>query len=71
MKVSVPCSEGSNFHLLLVGEQLFQVVDDDDGLLGVEEGRASLLALVFADDAVKDHRKALFGQTVPPVGPIN
>lgn len=52
-------------NLLLVAEQLFHVVGDDGDLLGVEVGRASLLSLVAAVDAVEDDGTALLRQELP------
>ena len=56
---------GVRQNLLLVAEQLFHVVGDDGDLLGVEVGRASLLSLVAAVDAVEDDGTALLRQELP------
>ena len=52
-------------YLLLVREQLFEVVDNDHGLLGVEERRASLLALVFTDNSMENHRETGLRKAFP------
>jgi len=51
--------------LLLVGEELFDVLDDDGGLLRVEVGRTSSLSAVGPDDAVENERKSGRRQVFP------
>ena len=53
------------FNLLLVGQKFVDVIDDDDGLLWVEEGRTPLLAFVCTVDTVEDDWETLLGQVLP------
>jgi hypothetical protein len=50
---------------LLLGEELFDVLDDDGGLLRVEVGRTSILSAVGPDDAVENERKSGLRQVFP------
>ena len=50
---------------MLVGQKFVDVIDDDDGLFWVEEGRTPLLAFVGAVDTVEDDWETLLGQVLP------